>query len=250
MREIFALWILFLGAFLLPLPEGNHSGGVCADTIDYAKVSWNFELKKSYVENFFQEKWKPSLYYSVFSDINLSEFSARVLGELPRSLRPRAKKVLPLIYEVAHNFHLDPFWLAAIAWTESHFRIDATSVVGAKGTMQVMPQTQTYLWKTFRLASLYQEFTAQSIFHGEKSLESLRKNIFVAGYYLHHLLVSFNYNTKYATVAYNMGPSWTFKRLLRKKKVGHKNLYFDKVHRNFKLVTHFYRHALYTSSTF
>ena len=49
-----------------------------------------------------------------------------------------------IIRQQAAEKHVDPALIAAVIYTESHFR-DQTSRVGAKGLMQLMPNTADYI---------------------------------------------------------------------------------------------------------
>lgn len=46
-----------------------------------------------------------------------------------------------IIFERAREHGLDPYLVAAVIRTESHFQPDATSSQGARGLMQIMPET-------------------------------------------------------------------------------------------------------------
>ena len=141
---------------------------------------------------------------------------------------------------------MDPYWVTAMIWTESHFKINAKSRVGANGLMQVMPGTQRFIKRKMlkkgiefeshdedRVLALSNGYWNQALPTFKKVLENLEIGIF----YIQYLNIKFN-NSKHATVAYNMGPTWVWRTLAKKKEVGSKrNIYLNKVKRHYsKLV--------------
>ena len=143
---------------------------------------------------------------------------------------------------LSERHQVDPLWVLSIMWTESHFAYNARSGVGANGLMQIMPTTKKYLHRKLhrRGQSLAVEkpgFVLNDYFpyrvadteykiHRDKLF-----NIELGIIYLKRLLNKFNANHVHATVAYNMGPTWTSRRLKAKQPVGIKNEYLDKVSR-------------------
>jgi len=67
--------------------------------------------------------------------------SDRVAAGQSPSASDRCRQLLPLIEEAAREFHLDPSLLVGLVRTESNFRHDARSPVGALGLTQVLPTT-------------------------------------------------------------------------------------------------------------
>lgn len=57
------------------------------------------------------------------------------------SLEMRMAPYLELVYRIAPEHGVDPVFVLAIMYAESHFNPDATSSVGAMGLMQIMPST-------------------------------------------------------------------------------------------------------------
>jgi len=91
----------------------------------------------------------------------------------------------------AGNNNINPAWAFAIARRESSFMSDAHSSVGAKGLMQIMPDTAKQL-------------NRRSV--SNKYLLTARNNIKLGTKYLRKLLVKHNGNRVLATAAYNAGP--------------------------------------------
>ena len=50
-----------------------------------------------------------------------------------------------LIYSTAQNYELDPFLVFAVVKVESGFNAEAVSSKGAKGLMQLMPETASWI---------------------------------------------------------------------------------------------------------
>jgi len=94
-----------------------------------------------------------------------------------------------LHYSSTHN--VNPAWAFAITRRESSFMSDANSTAGAKGLMQVMPNTAKQLRK--RLTS-------------KKYLLTAKNNINLGTKYLRQLLDKNKGNNVLATASYNAGP--------------------------------------------
>jgi len=106
--------------------------------------------------------------------------------------------VLPLRHEdiirqQAHEKHLDPALVAAVIYTESRFR-DQTSRAGAKGLMQLTPQT----------AKFVEHLSGGSTFE-LSDLSTPQVNIAYGTYYLRYLLDRYGDNEALALAAYNGG---------------------------------------------
>jgi soluble lytic murein transglycosylase len=98
-----------------------------------------------------------------------------------------------IIRQQAHDKHLDPALVAAVIYQESKFR-DRTSSAGARGLMQITPDTARFIAKTsggirFTLADL-----------GTPQI-----NIAYGTWYLRWLMQHYQGNTTLAVAAYNAG---------------------------------------------
>ncbi len=103
-----------------------------------------------------------------------------LLGKLfPTELLPTVKR----------NTKLDPFLIMALIRQESAFNPEATSSVGARGLMQLLPKTA----KKFRRAA------------NKKNLGNPSLNIEVGSKYFNYLLKMFDGNLVFALAAYNAG---------------------------------------------
>jgi len=106
--------------------------------------------------------------------------------------------VLPLRHEdiirqQASEKHLDPALVAAVIYTESRFR-DQTSNAGAKGLMQLTPDT----------AKFVEHLSGGSTFQ-LSDLSTPQVNISYGTYYLRYLLDRYGGNEVLALAAYNGG---------------------------------------------
>jgi soluble lytic murein transglycosylase len=121
--------------------------------------------------------------------------AAIIVPRLPDVVRELA---LPLAHEdiirqQASAKELDPSLLAAVIYAESKFR-DATSEAGARGLMQITPETADYI----------AHLSGGTAFeHGD--LATPQVNISYGAFYLRYLLKRYDRNTVLALAAYNGG---------------------------------------------
>ena len=118
-----------------------------------------------------------------------------VVPRLPDVVREIA---LPLSHEdiirqQAADKNLDPSLLAAVIYAESRFR-DATSHAGARGLMQITPETARYI----------AHLSGGTQFE-QGDLATPQINISYGAYYLRYLLKRYGGNTVLALAAYNGG---------------------------------------------
>ena len=100
------------------------------------------------------------------------------------------------IHENAIAQNLNPVILFGLIRRESAFHKDATSPVGARGLMQIMPKTARQIAKDLR-----------ERWHGKDSLYDPVKNLKYGSYYYQKLLKQFDGNYALALAAYNAGPN-------------------------------------------
>ena len=108
-------------------------------------------------------------------------------------LFPRA--YAPIVQAMARAHRLDPNLLWAIMRTESTYRPDAVSRVGATGLMQIMPSTGRRLSAAMELEGFYH----QQLFSPELNLR-------LSGWYLRAVLDKFKEQIPLVAAAYNGGP--------------------------------------------
>lgn len=99
-----------------------------------------------------------------------------------------------IILEQAHRNELEPQLVAAVIWVESSYNENAESKKGARGLMQIMPETGAWAAEMMRLDD-----------YSEDKLYDPRVNITLGSWYLKHLIHSFDNNTYAALAAYNGG---------------------------------------------
>ncbi len=98
---------------------------------------------------------------------------------------PTSEELKVIMAEAALAFNLDKALVRAIIQTESAFRVHATSPKGARGLMQLMPETAA-------------RYGVRDIFDPEQ-------NIWGGSRYMRDLLVMFNHELPLALAAYNAG---------------------------------------------
>lgn len=117
--------------------------------------------------------------------------------QLSRLLEKRTYKLQygAEIKEYSMEFGVDPYLVAAVIHCESSNRHTAVSRAGAKGLMQIMPDTGS--WIAEKLGE--EDFTEDKLLEPEV-------NIRFGCWYLKYLLDGFSGNRKNAVAAYNAGP--------------------------------------------
>jgi soluble lytic murein transglycosylase len=168
-----------------------------------------------------------SLNTSFISAVDKQLLHESVLNTIPRPLRVNAQKYIDDIFHFSEKNRLDPVWVMAIIWTESHFKPRASSHVSATGLMQIMPNTGTFLSRLLKRPN-DKKLVMQL-------LVDPRSNIELGTFYLRRLLNRFKTH-RYATVAYNMGPRFVSRRLKTGQPIGTKNHYYNKVKRYYRIL--------------
>ncbi len=185
---------------------------------------------------------------SFFNNNSYDEAEERIVELFPKKLQKKVKKVIRPVLVLCEKHQLDPFWVLSVMWTESHFKHESTSKKGARGLMQLMPQTYFETLAEMKSKGVFLEsdrgedylrYQYGQAFYGlgYSTLVSKLRNLEVGIYYLKGLLEAFNNNHYYATVSYNMGPYWTKSQLRNNLPVGKKNNYLNKVLQNYYHIT-------------
>ncbi|HWJ02497.1 MAG TPA: lytic transglycosylase domain-containing protein [Verrucomicrobiae bacterium] len=99
-----------------------------------------------------------------------------------------------LIYENADKYGVDPFLITAVIREESKFMPKSLSTAGARGLMQLMPETAKWAAELNGL----QSFTPEDLYQPET-------NIMLGSWYIANLSKQFNNNTVLVLTAYNAG---------------------------------------------
>lgn len=137
----------------------------------------------------------------LITDYALQQSSAKRLSSKERL------ELASIITEQAELHNLDPLLVIALIHVESTFNTNAQSHKGAKGLMQLLPNTARYINKK----------TDKGI-PENSNLFDAKTNIALGSAYMEYLLNKTNGNLEYALAAYNMGPANMF-RAKRENKV-------------------------------
>lgn len=183
-----------------------------------------------------------------FNNSTYDEAETKIVELFPDKIQKKVTKIIRPVLILCEKHQLDPFWVLSVMWTESHFKHEVTSKKGARGLMQLMPQTYMETLAEMKSSGIFLEsdrgedylrFHYGQAFYslGYSKLVSKLRNLEVGIYYMKGLLDSFNNNHHYATVAYNMGPYWTRSQLRNNMPVGEKNNYLNKVLKNYYHIT-------------
>ncbi|MEG6617029.1 lytic transglycosylase domain-containing protein [Peptococcaceae bacterium 1198_IL3148] len=89
---------------------------------------------------------------------------------------------------------VDPFLFAALIKTESNFNPDATSKAGARGLVQIMPETGQWIAQQMNLV----DFTSDKLYHPQTSIK-------MGAWYLANLNKEFQGSQVLTLAAYNAG---------------------------------------------
>ena len=116
------------------------------------------------------------------------------------SWRPALRLFYPFPYagiveNAAAAYELDPLLLAAIMRTESRYNPEAVSPRGARGLMQIMPDTATWAAENIPLPDF-----------GLDELGDPTVNVTIAAWYFRFLLDHFHGRVAVSLAAYNAGP--------------------------------------------
>ncbi len=157
----------------------------------------------------------------------------RIIKSVPKQMKNDFKKVLFTTFDFAEKYQIDPFWALSIMWVESHFDHSQISPVGAKGLMQIMPNTGRYLATLMKKGSTQDEHHFKRAFFDDvlKTVpaKEFSKNIEKGIFYLKYLMKLFDNDMVLVTVSYNMGPTYVLNRVKSGLPVGTRNQYLDKV---------------------
>jgi len=118
-----------------------------------------------------------------------------------------AWRVSEVILEESLKRNLDPMLVVAVIEIESRFQYSAISPAGARGIMQIMPDTGRFL-----TAAVGRELGLLPVVYRPESLDDPILNIRMGVYYLHDLRKQFR-NLHLALIAYNAGPAEAQNRL-------------------------------------
>ncbi|MDR1275021.1 MAG: lytic transglycosylase domain-containing protein [Candidatus Accumulibacter sp.] len=112
------------------------------------------------------------------------DYSLRYLAPFGETIRPAAKKL-----------SLDDAWVYGLMRQESRFIVDAKSVVGASGLMQLMPKTARWVAKQIGL----QDYQPSRV-------NDTETNVLLGTTYMRMVLDSLDEHPVLASAAYNAGP--------------------------------------------
>jgi hypothetical protein len=131
----------------------------------------------------FENAWLPDA--EPRSNDVFKEEMRRVNMAIRREFFTNAVPFGDIIHAKAQKYDVDPVLVAAVVETESSFRSNARSQVGAKGLMQLMPRTGRWM--------------------GARNLYNAEQNVDAGAKYLKYLNARFDGNLTKTIAAYNAG---------------------------------------------
>lgn len=126
-----------------------------------------------------------------------------VVKKYPAKMDPVA--VTSLIMSESLKAGIDPLFITSVIRVESAFNPKAKSPVGARGLMQIMPGTKTFIEDMEQIAPA-----------DRKSLYDARYNVRLGIAYIKYLTGKYSGNRGYALMAYNWGPGHLSKTMQNK----------------------------------
>jgi soluble lytic murein transglycosylase-like protein len=175
--------------------QGSHSKVVAKLPDDFAGNSF-FKLSRSLPKSLvshrvdlFDASWLPDAEPEVpaeaqQTDVFHSEMR-RINVAIRRQFFANAVPFGDIIHAKAQKYDVDPALVAAVVETESRFRTNARSQVGARGLMQLMPKTGRWM--------------------GATNLYNAEQNVDAGAKYLSYLNQRFDGNLTKTIAAYNAG---------------------------------------------
>ena len=130
-----------------------------------------------------------------------------VKSHRPDITEAEAWRVSEVILEESAKHQLDPLMVLAVIQVESGFQYAMVSPMGARGIMQIMPETGKFLSET-----LSGEYGFRAASFRPESLDDPLLNIRLGVFYLHGLTKQFA-SLNLALLAYNAGPAEIQNRL-------------------------------------
>jgi soluble lytic murein transglycosylase-like protein len=137
----------------------------------------------------------------------LVKIYAIVRSHRPEMSEAETWRLAEVIFEESSKRRVDPLLVLALIRVESGFRFDAVSPMGARGIMQIMPDTGRFLAEI-----LAGEYGFHPAAFTPEALDDPVLNLRLGIYYLHDLKRQFAELT-HALTAYNFGPTHTQSRL-------------------------------------
>jgi soluble lytic murein transglycosylase len=120
----------------------------------------------------------------------------------PDIIEDEAWYLAEVILKESSRYKLDPILILAVIDIESKFQFQARSPAGARGIMQIMPETGRFLIRVVQ--GLGRELRSDTFTAAQ--LDNPVLNIKLGTYYLHDLQKNFR-DLSTALIAYNLGPT-------------------------------------------
>jgi peptidoglycan lytic transglycosylase len=120
----------------------------------------------------------------------------------PDIIEDEAWYLAEVILKESSRYKLDPILILAVIDIESKFQFQARSPAGARGIMQIMPETGRFLMRVVQ--GLGRELRSDTFTAAQ--LDNPVLNIKLGTYYLHDLQKNFR-DLSTALIAYNLGPT-------------------------------------------
>ncbi|MBF0209080.1 MAG: transglycosylase SLT domain-containing protein, partial [Oligoflexia bacterium] len=114
---------------------------------------------------------------------SLQQLEKIAIKSIPPNMRKDFAKLLPRTLKLTAKYDIDPLWVLSIMWVESQYRTSIQSPAGARGPMQLMPSTGSFLLSSskasepsLKIGPPYRKELIQAAL-GQKKIVEARKSL-------------------------------------------------------------------------
>lgn len=183
--------ISVVALFLSPYLDSKSNHYKLANLEDSLRLS---QLSRELIEN--------NVEYKKYNQILSTEYALHVSAR-NKLTDERRFKLAKIITAEANKYNIDPILVVSLIYVESSFNSDSKSNKNARGLMQLLPDTASYIQRKIG------DHTPIENLHDDET------NIRLGVAYLNYLIEKNNGNIEYALIAYNMGPGNLYRAIAK-----------------------------------
>lgn len=177
--------------------------------------------------------WNPAAALDEARRVVLHDLIDEVLARSARRMDPASRaRLSAILIAEGQRVGVDPLLLAAVVDVESGYAPTAVSHRGARGLMQVMPETAAEVARKLGM-----------VWTGPEQLDDPKLNVRLGAQYLAWLLERYAGNVRFALTAYNRGPA-SLRRIVRARGLTQEHTgYYRKVQDTYRTYQRQLRHT-------